>query len=275
MSFENPFSLAGKTAIVTGGGGLIGRAIAKGMAGQGADVVVVDINGRAAAAVADELDSAGTKAYAITGDVSTPEGVTDVVDQAVAAVGDINVLVNNAGRGSHNFPEDISYEEWSAVFQLDLTGYFLMAQAIGRHMLERNIAGAIVMTSSTCGHVAMGRGNFAFSIAKAGVNQLVRELALEWGFAGIRVNAIAPCQVEAPSMDALLAQSDPSGTDLRQRVLSGIPLGRLARAEDMAGPAVFLASDAAAMVTGTVLAVDGGNLASNAASSIRHPVSGR
>lgn len=275
MSFENPFSLTGKTAIVTGGGGLIGTAIAKGMAGQGADVVVVDINGRAATAVADELDSAGAKAYAITGDVSTPEGVTDVVDQAVAAVGDIHVLVNNAGRGSHNFPEDISYEEWSAVFQLDLTGYFLMAQAVGRHMLDRNIAGAIVMTSSTCGHVAMGRGNFAFSIAKAGVNQLVRELALEWGFAGIRVNAIAPCQVDAPSMDALLAQSDPSGTDLRQRVLSGIPLGRLARAEDMAGPAVFLASDAAAMVTGTVLAVDGGNLASNAASSIRHPVSGR
>lgn len=272
MSFENPFSLAGKTAVVTGGGGLIGSAIAKGMAGQGADVVIVDINGSAAAAVADELDTAGTKAYAITGDVSTPEGVTDVVNQAVAAVGDIHVLVNNAGRGSHNFPEDISYEEWSAVFQLDLTGYFLMAQAVGRHMLERGIAGAIVMTSSTCGHVAMGRGNFAFSIAKAGVNQLVRELALEWGFSGIRVNAIAPCQVEAPSMDTLLAQPDPSGTDLRQRVLSGIPLGRLARPEDMAGPAVFLASDAAAMVTGTVLAVDGGNLASNAASSIRHPV---
>jgi NAD(P)-dependent dehydrogenase (short-subunit alcohol dehydrogenase family) len=219
--------------------------------------------------VAGEIEAAGGTAHVVVGDISTPGGIDDVVERVLATVGEIDILVNNAGRGSHTFPEDLAYEEWNAVFQLDLNAYFLMAQAVGRHMLERGRGGAIVMTSSTCGHVAMGRGNFAYSIAKAAVNQLVRELALEWGFAGIRVNAIAPCQVDAPSMDELLSWPDPSGTDLRQRVMSGIPLGRLAQPEDMAGPAMFLASDAAAMVTGTVLAVDGGNLACNAVSSIR------
>jgi NAD(P)-dependent dehydrogenase (short-subunit alcohol dehydrogenase family) len=239
------------------------------MAGIGAEVVIVDIDEAGGSRVAGEIEAAGGTAHVVVGDISTQEGIAEAVDAALAVVGSIDILVNNAGRGSHTFPEDLTFEEWNAVFQLDLNAYFLMAQAVGRHMLERGRGGAIVMTSSTCGHVAMGRGNFAYSIAKAAVNQLVRELALEWGFAGIRVNAIAPCQVDAPSMDELLSWPDPSGTDLRQRVMSGIPLGRLAQPEDMAGPAMFLASDAAGMVTGTVLAVDGGNLACNAVSSIR------
>jgi NAD(P)-dependent dehydrogenase (short-subunit alcohol dehydrogenase family) len=272
MPPDNPFSLIGKKAVVTGGGGRIGGAIARGMAGQGAEIVIADIDPAAAAKVAADIEEIGSKAHVVVGDLSTPEGINGIVEGCLAAVDQIDILVNNAGHGSHTFPEDLTYGEWQDVFQLDLNAYFLMAQAVGRHMLERGIPGAIVMTSSTCGHVAMGRGNFAYSIAKAAVNQLVRELALEWGFAGIRVNAIAPCQVDAPSMDDLLSIPDPSGTDLRQRVLGGIPLGRLAQAEDMAGPATFLASDAAAMVTGTVLAVDGGNLACNAVSSIRRPV---
>jgi NAD(P)-dependent dehydrogenase (short-subunit alcohol dehydrogenase family) len=269
MASDNPFSLVGRTAVITGGGGLIGGAIADGMAAQGAEVVVIDIDAAAAEGVAKRVEAAKGRAHFIVGDVTTPQGVAELMDRSLAAVGRIDILVNNAGRGSHTFPEDLSYEEWAAVLELDLTGYFLMAQAVGRHMIDRGRGGAIVMVSSICGHVAMGRGNFAFSIAKAGVNQMTRELALEWGHRGIRVNGIAPCQVEAPSMDDLLGRADPSGTDLRNRVLGGIPLGRIAQPEDMAGPAVFLASDAAAMVTGSVLAVDGGNLASNAASSIR------
>jgi gluconate 5-dehydrogenase len=199
--------------------------------------------------------------------------VRSAVNAVLAKVPKIDILVNHAGRGSHTFPEDVSYEEWTETFQLNLTGSFLMAQAVGRHMIDQRIRGAIVMTSSTCAPLAMGRGNFTYSISKAGVNHMVRELALEWGCFGIRVNAIEPCQVDAPSMDDLLARDDPSGTGLRQRVLGGIPLGRLATAEDIAGPVAFLASDAAAMVTGAILPVDGGNLACNAVSSIRRPVS--
>jgi NAD(P)-dependent dehydrogenase (short-subunit alcohol dehydrogenase family) len=272
MGQDNAFSLAGRRAVITGGGGRIGGAIARGLAAQGAEIVLVDINEAGMVAVAATLEAAGgPAAHIVVGDVSTPEGVDATIAGVLGYVDQIDILVNNAGTGSHTFPEDLGYEEWSAIFQLNLTGYFLMAQSVGRHMKANGIRGAIIMTSSTCSPVAMGRGNFAYSISKAGVNHLVRELALEWGHLGIRVNAIAPCQVDAPSMDELLSRDDPSGTTLRERVLGGIPLGRLAEPEDMAGPVGFLASDAAAMVTGTILAVDGGNLACNAASSIRQP----
>lgn len=273
MTPENPFSLDGRNAIITGGGGNIGSAIADRLCHQGASVVLVDIKPESLASAAASITKAGGTVFTVEGDVSSPEGVQAVLSAALEKVPQIDILINNAGRGAHTFPEDVSYQEWSSIFQLNLTGYFLMAQAAGRHMIERGIHGAIVMTSSTCSWVAMGRGNFAYSVSKAGVNQLVRELALEWGCFGIRVNAIEPCQVDAPSMDSLLARDDPSGTDLKRRVLAGIPLGRLATADDMAGPVAFLVSDAAAMVTGTILPVDGGNLACNAASSIRAPVS--
>jgi NAD(P)-dependent dehydrogenase (short-subunit alcohol dehydrogenase family) len=272
MPPDNPFNLDGRNAVITGGGGRIGGAIAHRLAAQGAAVVLVDINADSLASTSESITKAGGVSYSVVGDVSSPEGIDAAMSAVLSKVPQVDILVNNAGRGSHTFPEDVSYDEWSAIFQLNLTGYFLMAQAVGRHMIERGTPGAIVMTSSTCSWVAMGRGNFAYSVSKAGVNQLVRELALEWGCFGIRVNAIEPCQVDAPSMDELLARDDPSGTDLRQRVLSGIPLGRLATPEDMAGPVAFLVSDAAAMVTGTILPVDGGNLACNAASSIRKPV---
>jgi NAD(P)-dependent dehydrogenase (short-subunit alcohol dehydrogenase family) len=272
MTTGDVFSLKGRNAVITGGGGRIGGAIAHRLVAQGATVVLVDISSEGLASVENSIVSTGGVAHSVVGDVSSPEGVNAAVATSLEAVDHIDILVNNAGRGSHTFPEDLTYGEWSEIFQLNLTGYFLMAQAVGRHMIERKIRGAIVMTSSTCAPVAMGRGNFAYSISKAGVNHLTRELALEWGCFGIRVNAIEPCQVDAPSMDDLLARPDPSGTGLRERVLGGIPLGRLATPEDMAGPVAFLASDAAAMVTGTILAVDGGNLACNAASSIRRPV---
>jgi NAD(P)-dependent dehydrogenase (short-subunit alcohol dehydrogenase family) len=272
MPPSNPFSLEGRNAVITGGGGRIGGAIAHRLAAQGATVVLVDINPDGMATTSKSIAEQGGVAHSVVGDVSSSDGVNAAVRDSLAAVGKIDILVNNAGRGCHTFPEDLAIEDWDAIFALNLRGYFLMAQAVGRHMIANQTRGAIVMTSSTCSWVAMGRGNFAYSISKAGVNHLVRELALEWGCYGIRVNAIEPCQVDAPGMDQLLSQDDPSGTKLRERVLGGIPLGRLATADDMAGPVAFLASDAAAMVTGTILAVDGGNLACNAASSIRRPV---
>jgi NAD(P)-dependent dehydrogenase (short-subunit alcohol dehydrogenase family) len=273
MSPSNLFSLEGRNAVITGGGGRIGGAIAHRLAAQGATVVLVDINPDGLATTSKSIAEQGGVAHSVVGDVSSVDGVNAAVRDSLAAVPQIDILINNAGRGSHTFPEDLAIEDWDAIFALNLRGYFLMAQAVGRQMIENKIHGAIVMTSSTCSWVAMGRGNFAYSISKAGVNHLVRELALEWGCYGIRVNAIEPCQVDAPGMDELLSRDDPSsGGKLRERVLGGIPLGRLATADDMAGPVAFLVSDAAAMVTGTILAVDGGNLACNAVSSIRRPV---
>jgi len=265
------FSLKGRTALITGAAGRIGAAVADRLAEQGATVVLVDLEAARLASVAERVGRQGGVAHPVVGDVSSPAGAAAALDASLAAVERVDILVNNAGRGSHVLPEELSYDEWSAVLQLNLTGYFLMAQAVGRHMIEQRIAGAMVMTSSTCAPLAMGRGNFAYSVSKAGVNQMTRELALEWGCHGIRVNAVEPCQVEADSMDEMLAGPDPSGTTLRRRVLGGIPLGRLARPEDVAGPVAFLCSDAAAMVSGAILPVDGGNLACNAAASIRPP----
>jgi NAD(P)-dependent dehydrogenase (short-subunit alcohol dehydrogenase family) len=272
MVAHDIFSLQGRHALVTGGAGRIGSAVGHRLASQGATTVLVDINSASLAATTASIRADGGRVFALEGDVSTPDGAAAILEKALALVPQVEILVNNAGKGSHTFPEELDLAEWDSVMTLNLRGYFLMAQAFGRHMIERGIRGSIVMTSSTCAPVAMGRGNFAYSISKAGVNQMVRELALEWGCFGVRVNAVAPCQVDAPAMDDLLARDDPSGLTVKERVLGGIPLGRLATPDDIAGPVAFLASDAAAMVTGTILPVDGGNLACNAASSIRRPL---
>jgi NAD(P)-dependent dehydrogenase (short-subunit alcohol dehydrogenase family) len=180
------------------------------------------------------------------------------------------MLFNNAGTGSHTMPEDLGLDEWSAVLRLNLTGYFLMAQAVGRQMIAKKIPGRIVNTSSTCGSSAMGRGNFVYSISKAGVLHFTKELALEWGHFGIRVNAIQPSQVDAPSMRKWMEEASLDGETLGYKFLNGVPMNRLVTADDMVGPVCFLLSSASAMVTGLAVPVDGGNLICNVASTVPH-----
>ena len=144
--------------------------------------------------------------------------------------------------------------------------WFAIAQAAANRMIPAGRGGSIIQISSIAGISALGRGNWTHSVNKGGIHQLTKELAVEWARYGIRVNAILPCQVRTESFVAALEQGvlDPA---IQQRMLDGIPMGRMATPEDIAGPAVFLASDAAAMVTGTLLPVDGGNLALNAGGS--------
>ena len=150
---------------------------------------------------------------------------------------------------------------------MNLTGYFLCARAAGARMVPAGRGGSVINMSSITGSSALGRGNFAYSVSKGGVNQLTRELAVEWARHRIRVNAIQPAQFHNAAWDEMLA--DPSKRELVEHVVAGIPLGRFGEPVEMVGPVVFLASDAAAMVTGILLPVDGGNLALNAGGSVR------
>jgi NAD(P)-dependent dehydrogenase (short-subunit alcohol dehydrogenase family) len=262
------FDLSGRHAVVTGAGGAIGRAVSVGLARKGAKVVLVDIREDPLREAAEEVEQFG-EAVMVVGDTSRPQGAAAIVNEALRAVPQVEILFNNVGGGSHTLPELMEFDEFADNLRVNLHSSFLIAQGFGRAMIQAHVRGSIINTASTCGVRAMGRGNFAFSIAKAGVIQMTRELAIEWGHFGIRVNAIAPCQLDTPGVLSMMDWEDPSGVTFGQRVLSGIPLGRLATTEDMVGPVVFLASDAAAMVSGVLLPVDGANLAACAAGSIR------
>lgn len=261
------FQFNNETAIVTGAAGGIGSAVCRGLVASGARVALVDIDKDALGSLAAELPADRVMTAVV--DVREQAAVQALVDDVCDRFGSVEMLFNNAGRGSHTLPEDLGLDEWSAVLSLNLTGYFLMAQAVGRQMIAKNIPGRIVNTSSIVGGGAMGRGNFVYSISKAGVLQLTKELALEWGHFGIRVNAIQPSQVDAPAMRDWMQEVSLDGETLGHKFLKGVPMGRLVTAQDMVGPVCFLLSSASAMVTGVALPVDGGNLACNVAATVR------
>jgi len=151
---------------------------------------------------------------------------------------------------------------------VNLTGYFLCAQAAGRRMIAAGRGGAIVNISSINGSSALGRGNLAYSVTKGGVNMLTRELAIEWAPHGIRVNAVQPCQTKTAKLVEVLEHPDVETAGVTQDILRGIPLGRFAEPDEIAAAVVFLASPQASMITGAMLPVDGGNLAFNAGGTV-------
>lgn len=261
------FDLTGRVAVVTGAASGLGQAIALGLARYGADIAAADINDAGLAETLTQLMALGRKAVAVHCDISQPEAVEQLFSEVDRVFGRVDILINDPFTLARYKPEDLSLEDWNKVLSVNLTGYFLCAQAAGRRMIAQGWGGSIVNMSSVGGSAALGRGNFVYSISKGGLNAFTRELAIEWAQHGIRVNAIAPVQMLSPAVKKWLAdpKTDPA---LPQRLLSGIPLQRLGEPEDVVGPVVFLASDAAAFVTGTLLPVDGGNLAFNAGGSL-------
>jgi NAD(P)-dependent dehydrogenase (short-subunit alcohol dehydrogenase family) len=263
---EQRFDLDRRVAIVTGAGAGIGKAIALGLARNGADIVVCDIDEPSVQQTAAEAMSYGRRAEAVRCDVEHPDQIEALFARTDAVFGSVDILVNNVGHLVRKKPQDLDREDLLWVLKIGALATFQCSQEAFRRMAPNNRGGSIINISSIAGATALGRGNLTHSVNKGGVNQLTRELAVEWAKHNIRVNAILPCQVLTEGFQRWL-DSPEFDPNLMTSFLSGIPMNRLANPDDMVGPAVFLASDAASMVTGALLPVDGGNLALNAGGS--------
>jgi glucose 1-dehydrogenase len=247
--------LENKVAIVTGAGTGIGRAIAIRFAQEGA-AVVIDYVGAPdnAAQVVQQIEGAGGKALAVEADVSQPDKVQSLIDQAVQKFGRLDILVNNAGVETKIPFLEIPLEVWSRTLAIDLTGPFLCAQAAAKRMVNQGGKGRIINISSVHEDMPMPT-NSAYCAAKGGLRMLMRTICVELGPHGITVNNIGPGAIDTP-MDAPLK----AHPDLMQQLLAEIPVGRMGQPEEIAGLATYLASDEAGYVTGSTYFIDGGML---------------
>jgi len=258
MTGFNPataFSLLGQTAVVTGGGKGIGRGVALGLARSGAAVHILDRDLTAAEDTVAMLKGEGHQAQARHVDVSD-EASIDAAMAAIAADGRLDVLVNNAGLAIRKPSVDLSVADWDAVLKVNLTGVFLCARSAARHMIAKK-RGAIVNLASIMGLSGGGLyPNISYQATKGAVVNLTRALAVEWAPFGVRVNAVAPTWVRTDFIKPLT-----DNPELLARMNAMTPLGRIAEIDEIVGGIVYLATPAAAMVTGHTLAIDGGFLA--------------
>ena len=254
MSFSQ-LDLNGKTAVVIGGTSGIGRAIAHGLAEAGADVVCTSRRAEQVDAAADEMEAKGRRTLRVTSDVSDRDSIQNLLDECVAAFGKVDILVNSAGRTKREPTLDLEDETWNAILETNLTGTLRTCQVFGRHMIA-NGYGRIINIASLSTFVSLFEVA-AYSASKAAVASLTKSLAIEWAKSGVNVNAIAPGVFRTALNEKLLDESERG-----KEFLTRTPMGRFGKVEELAGAAVFLASDAASYVTGEVLVVDGGFLAS-------------
>ncbi|MCC7045287.1 MAG: SDR family oxidoreductase [Alphaproteobacteria bacterium] len=262
------FALDGRVALVTGGAGILGRRFCRGLAEHGAAVAIVDIDADGAKRLADEISrETGRRTLPVACDLREPDQVRRMTETVVSALGRIDVLHNNAAGKSSDLDaffapfEDYSLKQWREIMAVDLDAMFLVAQAVGKHMVARGGGGSVIQTASIYGVVAADQRIYegseyggraintpaVYAAAKAGVLGLTRHLAAYWAPHRIRVNALTPGGVESGQNETF-----------RQRYAARVPLARMANPDEMVGALVYLASDASSYVTGQNIVVDGG-----------------
>ncbi len=252
MNVQEWFGLKGRTAVVIGGGGVLGSTMAEGLAGAGADVAIVDLDKAKAEAAAARVEKSGVRGLAVAADASSRTELERADSEVAAAFGGADILINAPGVNSATPFFDIAESEWDRILDVNLKSMLFACQVFGRRMIDRKRGGSIINISSASSGPPLSKV-FTYGISKAGVNSLTQFLAREWATQGVRVNALLPGFFPAEQNRKLLTPERTAS------ILNHTPMGRFGDAEELTGAVVWLASEkASSFVTGALIRVDGG-----------------
>lgn len=254
--FKNMFDLKGKTAVITGASGALGRAVSLGLAANGVHIVACSVEEEALEELAKEIrDATGQKALPLFCDVTDTDSVDRMVAAAVEEFGKIDILFNGAGIAHRERLVEMEVDDWQKVMDVNVKGTLIACRAVAREMIKRGEGGNIITVGSVRGFHAHKDGYTAYGTSKAAIHYLTKQMAFEWAENKIRVNGIAPCVFWSPLTEPIL-----SDEESYKKYTARIPLGRAAEPEDFVGVTIFLASEASEMVTAHMLSVDGGTV---------------